>query len=114
MGAGCDNAGANPRGGRSAEWFEVAGAPTKGKVKQGKPLGTVATGGCGDDDAGDYLSMLLFRRQSGEEADPEADPEGVPFAGAWAIAGCAYPDDKRTANMYRGELVPCVVAVPSG
>lgn len=88
--------------------INVDGAPSEGKVERGKRLGTVATGACGDDDAGDALSMLLFRRHEDGEADPEAPPEGVPFADDWQIAGCAYPDDKRTANQHVGQLVPCL------
>ena len=56
---------------------------------------------------GDVLSTVLYRPRAGASDDPEEEREGVPFADEWAIDGCDYPDDKRTVNQYRGELVPC-------
>jgi hypothetical protein len=51
--------------------------------------------------------MVLYQPQAGAADDPEAGRKGVPFAGDWTIAGCDFPDDKQTANQYRGVLVPC-------
>jgi hypothetical protein len=85
--------------------FNVEGHPEPGKsVKRGKRIGKVAKGDC---EGGDALSMVLYRPQTGTSDDPVAEREGVPFEDEWAIAGCDYPDDKRTVNQYRGELVPC-------
>jgi hypothetical protein len=84
--------------------FHVAGYPTSGSVRRGEPIGSVAAGGCGP---GNRIEMVLY--EVGEDpADPVAARTGIPFAGEWEIAGCAYPDNKRTINQYRGELVPCV------
>jgi len=85
----------------------VAGAPTDGEVVRGDPIGTVAAGTCGEAGDGDYLLMAVYARFDGDEPDPNAAAEGVPFADDWEIDGCAYPDNKRTANQYLGELVPC-------
>jgi len=85
--------------------FNVEGRPKRGEtVKQGKRIGKVARAGCA---GGDVLSMVLYRPQAGAADDPEAGRKGVPFTGDWVIARCDYPDDKKTANQYRGELVPC-------
>jgi murein DD-endopeptidase MepM/ murein hydrolase activator NlpD len=85
--------------------FNVEGHPERGEtVKQGKRIGKVAKEGC---EEGDRLHMVLYRPQDGASDDPEEGREGVPFAGEWVIDGCDYPDDKRTANQYRAELVPC-------
>ena len=56
---------------------------------------------------GDHIHMALYQPQTGAADDPEEERKGVPFTGDWVIAGCDYPDDKQTANQYRGELVPC-------
>ncbi len=86
--------------------FHVEDFPEPGtRVQQGEPLGTVAAKGCGP---GDYVHMVLYELDPEDKADdPVGDRVGVPFAGDWAIAGCAYPDDRRTRNQYRGRLVPC-------
>jgi hypothetical protein len=85
--------------------FNVEGHPERGQaVKRGKRIGKVAKEGC---EEGDALSMVLYRPQAGASDDPEEGRDGVPFADEWAIDGCEYPDDRRTANQYRGELVPC-------
>jgi hypothetical protein len=84
--------------------FHIEGYPTNGRVRRGEPIGTVAAGGCGP---GNRIEMVLY--EAGDDpADPVAQRTGVPFAGDWEIAGCAYPDDKQTINQYRGELVPCI------
>jgi len=85
--------------------FGVEGHPQRGQpVKQGKRIGKVAKKGC---EGGDRLHMVLYQPQAGAAADPEAGRKGLPFTGDWVIAGCDYPDDQRTANQYRGVLVPC-------
>ena len=85
--------------------FNVEGHPKLGEsVKQGKKIGKVAKEGC---EEGDRLHMVLYQPQAGAADDPEAGRQGVPFTGDWVIAGCDYPDDKKTANQYRGVLVPC-------
>jgi hypothetical protein len=85
--------------------LNVEGAPKLGEaVKLGKRIGKVAKGGC---EGGDRLHMALYKPQAGAADDPEEGREGAPFAGQWAIDRCDYPDDKKTANQYRGELVPC-------
>ena len=85
--------------------FNVEGHPELGEsVKQGKKIGKVAKEGCAE---GDRLHMALYQPQAGAADDPEAGRKGVPFTGDWVIAGCDYPDDKKTANQYRGVLVPC-------
>jgi hypothetical protein len=85
--------------------FNVAGVPEPGQsVKQGKKIGKVAKEGC---EESDRLHMVLYQPQAGVADDPEEGRKGVPFAGDWAIADCDYPDDQRTANQYRGMLVPC-------
>ena len=83
----------------------VEGHPKLGEpVKKGKKIGKVAKKVC---DEGDLVHMVLYQPQAGAAADPEAGRKGVPFTGDWTIARCDYPDDKKTANQYRGELVPC-------
>jgi murein DD-endopeptidase MepM/ murein hydrolase activator NlpD len=85
--------------------FNVEGRPEVGEsVKQGKKIGKVAKEGCAE---GDRLHMALYQPQAGAADDPEAGRKGVPFTGDWTIAGCDFPDDKKTANQYRGLLVPC-------
>ena len=85
--------------------FNVEGHPERGEtVKQGKRIGKVAKEGCAE---GDRLHMVLYQPQAGAADDPEEGRKGVPFTGEWVIAGCDYPDDKKTANQYRGDLVPC-------
>jgi murein DD-endopeptidase MepM/ murein hydrolase activator NlpD len=85
--------------------FNVEGRPEVGEpVARGTKIGRVAQEGCAE---GDRLHMALYQPQSGAAGDPEAGRKGVPFAGDWAIAGCDFPDDKKTANQYRGVLVPC-------
>jgi len=91
--------------------FHVEGYPKSGRVQRGKPIGKVSAKGCGQ---GDHIEMVLYKPQAGaDDKDPVAGRVGVPFAGEWEIDGCAYPDDKRTANQYRGELVPCTTAAPA-
>jgi hypothetical protein len=86
--------------------FNVEGRPEVGEpVTRGKKIGKVAKEGCAE---GDRLHMALYQPQAGAADDPEAGRKGVPFAGDWAIAGCDFPDDKKTANQYRGVLVPCI------
>ena len=85
--------------------FHVEGYPTSGPVRRGEPIGTVAAGGCGP---GNRIEMVLYE-VGDDPADAVAERTGIPFAGEWEIAGCAYPDNKRTINQYRGELVPCVI-----
>jgi murein DD-endopeptidase MepM/ murein hydrolase activator NlpD len=83
----------------------VEGHPELGQpVKRGKRIGKVARGGC---EGGDHIHMALYQPQTGAADDPEEGRKGVPFTGDWVIAGCDYPDDKQTANQYRGVLVPC-------
>jgi hypothetical protein len=83
----------------------VEGHPELGQpVKRGKRIGKVAKGGC---EGGDHIHMALYQPQTGAADDPEEGRKGVPFTGDWVIAGCDYPDDKQTANQYRGVLVPC-------
>jgi len=77
------------------------------RVTRGKRIGKVARRGC---ERGDRLRMALYRPQPGTSDDSVAEREGVPFNGEWAIAGCNYPDDRRTVEQYRGELVPCPAA----
>jgi hypothetical protein len=85
--------------------FNVEGRPEPGQsVKLGKKIGKVAKEGC---EGGDHIHMVLYQPQAGAAGDPEAGRKGVPFTGDWTIAGCDYPDDKQTANQYRGVLVPC-------
>jgi murein DD-endopeptidase MepM/ murein hydrolase activator NlpD len=85
--------------------FNVEELPDQGQpVKRGKRIGKVAKGGC---EGGDHLHMALYKPQAGADDDPVAGREGVPFSGDWVIDGCDYPDDKKTANQYRGVLVPC-------
>jgi murein DD-endopeptidase MepM/ murein hydrolase activator NlpD len=85
--------------------FNVEGRPDVGEsVKQGKKIGKVAKEGCAE---GDRLHMALYQPQAGAADDPEAGRTGVPFTGDWTIAGCDFPDDTKTANQYRGVLVPC-------
>jgi hypothetical protein len=85
--------------------FNVEGHPERGKsVKRGKRIGKVAKEGCKESDA---VSMVLYRPHAGASDDPEEGRDGVPFTDEWAIDGCEYPDDKRTVNQHRGELVPC-------
>jgi murein DD-endopeptidase MepM/ murein hydrolase activator NlpD len=86
--------------------FNVEGRPEVGEpVTRGKKIGKVAKEGCAE---GDRLHMALYQPQAGAADDPEAGRKGVPFAGDWTIAGCDFPDDKKTANQYRGVLVPCI------
>ena len=85
--------------------FNVEGHPKLGEsVKKGKKIGKVAKKGC---EEGDRVHMALYQPQAGAADDPEAGRKGVPFTGDWTIARCDYPDDKKTANQYRGVLVPC-------
>jgi len=85
--------------------YNVEGDLERGQpVTRGKRIGMVPTRGC---ERGDRLRMALYRSEAGTSDDPIAERKGVPFTGDWAIAGCAYPDDKRTAEQYRGEFVPC-------
>ncbi len=84
--------------------FHVEGYPTRGRVTKGEPIGRVAAGGCGP---GDHIHMVLYKPKAGAADDPVDGRVGVPFAGAWEIDGCGYPDDKETANQHRGTLVPC-------
>jgi hypothetical protein len=105
--APCQSVGIDIKGqpGYRLALFNVEGYPERGQaVKQGKRIGKVAKGEC---EGGDVLSMVLYQPQTGATDDPEEGREGVPFSGDWAIDGCDYPDDKKTANQYRGELVPC-------
>lgn len=79
--------------------------PAEGQaVRRGEPIGTVAAGDCR---GGGALHLVLYTPKAGDEADPVVGRVGAPFAGEWTIAGCAYPDDERTANQYRGQLAPC-------
>jgi hypothetical protein len=85
--------------------FNVEGNLERGqRLTRGKRIGKVARRGC---ERGDRLRMALYQPQAGTNDDPVVVREGVPFDGEWAIAGCEYPDDKRTAEQYRGQLVPC-------
>ncbi|MDF3038193.1 MAG: Tryptophan synthase alpha chain [Thermomicrobiales bacterium] len=85
--------------------YNVEGDLKRGqRMKHGKRIGKVPTRGC---ERGDRLRMALYQPQKGTSDDPVAARQGVPFTGEWAIAGCEYPDDKRTVEQYRGELVPC-------
>jgi hypothetical protein len=85
--------------------FNVEGRPEVGEsVTRGKKIGKVAKEGCAE---GDRLHMALYQPQAGAAGDPEAGRKAVPFTGDWTIAGCDFPDDKKTANQYRGVLVPC-------
>jgi hypothetical protein len=85
--------------------FNIAGTLERGqRVRRGRQMSTVAERGC---ERGDRIGMVLYRPQAGADEDPAAEREGVPFAGAWTIAGCDYPDDGRTVEQFRGELVPC-------
>ena len=85
--------------------YNVEGKLKRGqRVTRGKRIGKVPTRGC---ERGDRLRMALYQPQQGASDDPVAAREGVPFSGEWAIAGCEYPDDKRTIEQYRGKLVPC-------
>jgi hypothetical protein len=105
--AACQSVGIDIKGhpGYRLALFNVEGHPERGQaVKQGKRIGKVAKGECA---GGDLLAMVLYQPQAGAADDPEEDREGVPFTGDWVIAGCDYPDDKRTVNQYRGVLVPC-------
>jgi hypothetical protein len=84
--------------------FNVEGELERGqRVTRGKRIGKVPRRGC---ERGDRLRMALYQPQEGRSDDPVADREGVAFEDEWAIAGCEYPD-KRTAEQYQGELVPC-------
>ncbi len=49
----------------------------------------------------------VYQPQQGTSDDSVPERAGVPFNGEWAIAGCEYPDDRRTVEQYREELVPC-------
>jgi hypothetical protein len=105
--AACQSVGIEIKGhpGHRLALFNVEGYPEPGQaVKQGKRIGKVAKGDC---EGGDVLSMVLYQPQAGAADDPEEGRQGVPFTGDWVIAGCDYPDDKRTVNQYRGVLVPC-------
>ncbi len=85
--------------------FNVEGHPERGQsVTRGKRIGKVANGDC---DGGNVVSMVLYKPQTGAANDPEEGRKGVPFEKEWVIDRCAYPDDKRTVNQYRGVLVPC-------
>jgi hypothetical protein len=85
--------------------FNVEGELARGQsVKRGKRMGKLARRGC---ERGDRLRMALYQPQQGTSDDPVAAREGVPFSGEWVIGDCEYPDDKRTVEQYRGELVPC-------
>jgi hypothetical protein len=85
--------------------FNVEGNLERGqRVTRGKRIGKVPRRGC---ERGDRLRMALYQPQQRTNDDPVAEREGVPFTGEWAIAGCEYPDDKRTAEQYRGDLAPC-------
>ena len=85
--------------------FNVEGNLERGqRVTRGKRIGKVPKRGC---ERGDRLRMALYQPQQQTNDDPVAEREGVPFTGEWAIAGCEYPDDKRTAEQYRGDLAPC-------
>ena len=85
--------------------YNVEGDLERGQhVTRGKRIGKVAGRGC---ERGDRLRMALYQPQKGTSDDPVAEREGVPFTGDWAIAGCEYPDDGRTVEQYREELVPC-------
>jgi hypothetical protein len=85
--------------------FNVEGDLERGqRVTRGKRIGKVPRRGC---ERGDRIRMALYQPQKGTSDDPVAEREGVPFDGEWAIAGCEYPDDKRTVEQYREELVPC-------
>jgi hypothetical protein len=105
--AACQSVGIDIKGHRGyrVALFNVEGTPERGQsVTRGKRIGKVAKGGC---EEGDALSMVLYQPQEGASDDPVAGRQGVPFNGEWAIANCDYPDDRRTVNQYRGELVPC-------
>ena len=85
--------------------FNVEGDLERGqRVTRGKRIGRVARRGC---ERGGRIRMALYQPQTGTNDDPVAEREGVPFEGEWAIAGCDYPDDRRTVEQYREELVPC-------
>jgi hypothetical protein len=105
--AACQSVGIDIKGhpGYRLALFNVEGTPERGQsVKQGKRIGKVAQGGC---KGGGAVSMVLYKPRAGAADDPEEGGQGVPFSGDWAIAGCDYPDDKRTVDQYRGVLVPC-------
>jgi hypothetical protein len=88
--------------------FPIEGELERGQsVKQGKRIGKIAPMGERGCAEGNRLHMALYTPQPGADDDPVAGRKGIPFAGDWAIAGCDYPDDRRTIEQYRGELVPC-------
>jgi len=74
------------------------------RLTRGMRIGRVARRGC---ERGGRIRMVLYRPQPGTSDDPVAEREGVPFTGEWTIDGCDYPDDRRTVEQYREELVPC-------
>jgi hypothetical protein len=85
--------------------YNVEGALERGqRLTRGKRLGRVARRGC---ERGGRIRMSLYQPQPGTPDDPIEERDGVPFAGEWTIDGCDYPDDRRTVEQYRGELVPC-------
>jgi hypothetical protein len=88
--------------------FNVEGRLERGQaVKQGKRIGKVSAMAQGTCEGGGRIRMALYRPRAGAADDPVEGRQGVPFADDWAIAGCDYPDDGRTAEQYRGELAPC-------